>query len=53
MNNYDESRLTVILTSHLVSVLAEIKHLAKITDGVIDECIITVFYACGKTALDI
>jgi len=52
MNNYNESRLTVILTSHLVSVLAGIKHLAEITDGVIDERITTVFYARRKAALD-
>lgn len=42
----------MILTGHLVSVLTGIKHLAEVTHGVIDERVITVFYARGITALD-
>lgn len=52
VNNYDESRLTVILTGHLVSFLAGIKHLTEEADGIIDERVTTVLYARRIAALD-
>lgn len=47
------SRLAVILTGHLVSVVAIIKHLTQETDGVIDKRVTAVLYARGVAALDI
>jgi len=45
-------RLIVVLTSHFVSVLAGIKYLTEVTDGIIDERVTTVFYVRRIAAFD-
>lgn len=42
----------MVLTSHFVSFLAGVKHLAEVTNGIVDKRVTSVFYARRITALD-